>query len=124
MYVEKSFTRLPNARRKIRSFAYTMQETPNLDKALPIKSSVIHSKCETVHLSDQQKPLYSGPFQFNNKATGVTVELLTQDGKTFHTHKNLFIPNHSKESLLFFTSNPSLTKNPYHFMILLRQTCF
>ena len=56
---------------------------------------------KAVHLQDKLKPFCSDPFKNVNRPTEVTYELLTQKGKTFHTHGNHLIPYYPKELLLF-----------------------
>ena len=73
-------------------FAYKMQDTPNLDIALPFNSSVRHRNLRAVRLSEKLKPHRNCPIKFNNKPTDVTYELSKQNEETFHTHRNHLIP--------------------------------
>ena len=74
-----------------------MQNSPSLDKSLPLNSFVSHRIFKSVQLTKKLKPLRIGPFMTINKPTEVTYELLTQEGKTFHTHRNQLIPYYCKE---------------------------
>ena len=78
-----------------------MQNAPNLDELLQLNSIVLHRNFKAVQFPDKLKTLRNARFKIINKHTEVTLELLPQDGKTFHTHKKLLIPYFSKETLLF-----------------------
>ena len=69
-----------------------MQNSPNLDKPLPLNSIVLHRNFGVVQFPDKLKPLRNGPFKLLNKPTEVTYELVTSDGKIIHTHRNHLIP--------------------------------
>ena len=86
---------------KKNSLAYTMQNSPNLDTSLPLNLFVLHRNFEVVQFSDELKPLRDGPFKIVNQPTEVTYEFLTQDGLTFHTHRNQLVPYYLQEPLLF-----------------------
>ena len=78
-----------------------MQKSPNLDKPLPLNLFVFHRNIKANPFSDNLEPLRNGPFKTINKSAEVTFELLTQDGETFHTHRNHFIPFYPIEPLIF-----------------------
>ena len=61
--------------------AYTKQDTPNLDKPLPLNSFVLHRKFITAEFSVKLKPLRHAPFKIIDKSTDDTYELLLQKGK-------------------------------------------
>ena len=48
-----------------------------------------------------EKPLKIGPYKIIDRLSDVTYELLTQDGFTFHTHRNHLVPYNPKEPLIF-----------------------
>ena len=54
-----------------------------------------------VHFSDELKPLRIGPNKRLDRLSDVTYELLSQDGSTFHIHRNRLIPYYPKEPLLY-----------------------
>ena len=56
-----------------------MQDTPKLDKPLPVSSFVLQGKCKVVQSLDKLSPLRYGPFNIINNSTEVTYELLTPD---------------------------------------------
>ena len=64
------------------------EDIPNLDEPLTLSSLVSHRIFKPVQFFDKLKPNLSGPFKFIRKPTEVTYELLTRNGKTFHTHRN------------------------------------
>ena len=78
-----------------------MQNSPNLDKPLTLNSFVLHQIFHVVQFSHKLEPFHNGPFKITYKPTEVTYELLTQDGKTFHTHRNQEISYYPKELMLF-----------------------
>ena len=47
------------------------------------------------------KPLKIGPYKIIDRLSDVTYELLTQEGFTFHTHRNHLVPYNPKEPLIF-----------------------
>ena len=67
-----------------------MQDTRNLDK--PLHSFVSHRNIKYVHFSDKLKELPYFPYKSFNKPTDVTYETLTQDVKSFPTHRLYLIP--------------------------------
>ena len=77
-----------------------MQNSPILDKPLPLNSFVLHRSLKAVHFSHKLKSLHIGRFK-NFKTTEVMYELRTEDKKTFHTHRNHLIPYYPKDLLLF-----------------------
>ena len=54
-----------------------------------------------VHFSDKLKPLRIGPYKILDRLSDVTYEFLSQDGSTFHIHRNHLIPYYPKEPLLY-----------------------
>ena len=74
------------ALKKLNSLSNTMQDTPNLDEATPLKSFVFYRKFKAAHFCDKLKKVRNGPFNIIIKPTEVTYELLMQDRKTFHTN--------------------------------------
>ena len=77
-----------------------MQLSPNLDQTLP-PNSLVHLNSKAVQFSDETKPLPNVPFKIQIKPTKVTSELLSQNGKTFHTQRNDLIPIYPKKLMLF-----------------------
>ena len=69
-----------------------MQNSPNLDKSLPLNSFDLDRTFKVVHFSDKLKPLGFRPLKIVNKPSKMTYELLTPDGKTYHRHQNHLIP--------------------------------
>ena len=51
-------------------------------------------------MSDELEALRNGPFKKIDQHTHVTYELLAQDSKTFHTHRNHYVPYHLKGPIL------------------------
>ena len=80
-------------------FYYKLQETLNLDKPLPLTSSVLHQNLDTVQFSDKLEPLIKSPFKIIDEP--FTYDFLTQDRKTFHTDRNHSISCFPKEHSLF-----------------------
>ena len=54
-----------------------------------------------VHFSDKLKVLRIGPYKKLDRLSDVTYELLSQDGSTFHIHRNHLIHYYPKEPLLY-----------------------
>ena len=52
-------------------------------------------------MEQKLKSLRNGPFKIINRPMRVTNDPLTQNGKTFHTHRNNFIPYYPEEPLLY-----------------------
>ena len=78
-----------------------MQKSPDSDKRLPLNLIVLHRNFRAVPFSVKLKPLRNGSFKISNKQTEVAYELLTQYGKTFHTHRKHLIPIQFKQLSLF-----------------------
>ena len=78
-----------------------MQKSHNQDKPIPLISFKLQRIFRVVQFSDKLKPLRNGPFEAFKKPRQVTYELLTQDGKAFHTQRNQLTPYYPKEPLLF-----------------------
>ena len=55
---------------------------------------------QAVESSDKLLPIRHGPYKIVNKPTEVTTEPLTEDSKTFYTHRNHLILNYLKKPLL------------------------
>ena len=83
------------------SLANTMQNSPNLNEQTSLNSFVLHRKFKVVLFSDKLKPLRNGPLKIINKSAEVRYELLTPDGKLFHTHRKQLIPYNPRELFLF-----------------------
>ena len=77
-----------NAMRESNSFAYTLYSSPKVDIVFPLKSLVLHQTFNAIHFSGKPKPPSNGPFTIVNNPVEVTCEVLTQEGKTFHTNRN------------------------------------
>ena len=91
-------------------------ETTHL-KQLPFNTFVIHTNFKPVNFSKKLKPLRIGPYKILKHLSEVTYELLSQDGSTFQTHRNHFLPYYPKEPIIFpyikhYHSTPSLINNP------------
>ena len=54
-----------------------------------------------VHFTDKLKLLRIGPYKILDCLSDITYELLSQDGSTFHIHRNYLIPYYPKEPLLY-----------------------
>ena len=80
------------------SSAYTTQNSPKLDKPLPLSSFVLHRSFKAIHF-------------------------LTQNGKTSHTHRNHLIPFYPK-ILSLLTLSHTMNKIVKCFKNLIRQTIF
>ena len=85
--------------RKINSQAY-ITKTYHEGKPLPLGTFVLKGNLAHVNFSDQLKPLRIGPNKIHERLSDVTSELLSQDGSTFHTHRNHLIPYYPEEPLL------------------------
>ena len=86
--------------KKIRSQAY-ITKTYHEGKPLPLGTFVLKRNFTHVHFSDKRKPLRIGPYKILERLPDVTYELLSQDGSTFHIHRNHLIPYYPKEPLLY-----------------------
>ena len=86
--------------KKINSHAY-INKTYNEGKPLNIGTFVLKKNFQQVQFSDKLKPLKIGPYKIIDRLSDVTYELLTQDGFTFHTHRNHLVPYNPKEPLIF-----------------------
>ena len=71
------------------------------DKPFPLGTFVLKRNFTHVHFSDNFKPLRIGPYKILHRLSDVTYELLSQDGSTFHIHRNHLIPYYPKEPLLY-----------------------
>ena len=89
-----------NTLRKINSHAY-ITKTHHEGKALPLGTFVSKRNFTHVNFSDKLKPLRIGPYNFIDRLSDVTYELLAQDGTTIHVHRNHSIPYYPKEPLLY-----------------------
>ena len=86
--------------KKLNSQAY-ITKPYHEGKPLPIGTFVLKRRFAHVHFSDKLKPLRIGPNKTFDRLSGVTYELLAQDGSTLHVHRNHLIPYYSKEPLLY-----------------------
>ena len=59
---------------------------------LPLGTFVLKRIFTHVHFSDKLKPLRIGPYKILDRLSDVTYERLSQDGSTFHIHRNHLIP--------------------------------
>ena len=84
---------------KLSSYTSTFQSTQ--EKQLPLHTFVLHKNFKPVKFSQKLKPLRIGPYKIIKHLSDVTYELLSQDGSTFHTHRNHLSPYYPKEPLLF-----------------------
>ena len=84
---------------KLSSYTSTFQSTQ--EKQLPLHTFVLHKNFKPVKFSQKLKPLRIGPYKIIKNVSDVTYELLSQDGSTFHTHRNHLIPYYPKEPLIF-----------------------
>ena len=86
--------------KKLNSQVY-ITKTYHQGKPLPLGTFVFKRNFTHVHFSDKLKPLRIGPYKILDRLSDVTYELLSQDGRTFHTHRNHSIPFYPKEPLLY-----------------------
>ena len=86
--------------KKLNSQAY-ITKTYHEDKPLPLGLFVLKRNFTHVHFSDKLKPLRIGLYKILHRLSDVTYEHLSQDGSTFHTHRNHLIPYYPKELLLY-----------------------
>ena len=70
-------------------------------KPLPLGTFVLKRNFTHVHFSDKPKPLRIGPYKMLDRLTDVTYELLSQNGSTFHIHRNHLILYYPQEPLLY-----------------------
>ena len=82
--------------KKLNSQAY-ITKTYHEGKPLPFGAFVLKRNFTHVHFSDKLKPLRIGPYKKLDRLSDVTYELLSQDGSTFHIHRNHLIPYYPKE---------------------------
>ena len=100
---------------KLKSQSSTF-ETTHL-KQLPLHTFVIHTNVKSIKFSQKVKPLRLGPYKVPKHLSGVTYELMSQDGSTFQTHRNHILPYYPKEPVVFpylkqYHSTPSLIYIP------------
>ena len=86
--------------KKINSQAY-ITKTDHEGNSLPFGTFVLKRNFTHVHFSDKLKPLGIRPYKILDRLSDVTYELLSQDGSTFHNHRNHLIPYYPKEPLLY-----------------------
>ena len=86
--------------KKLNSQAY-ITKTYQEGKPLPLGTFVLKLNFTHVNFSDKLKPLRTGPYKILDRLSDVTYELLSQDGSTFHIHRNNLIPHYPKEPLLY-----------------------
>ena len=91
-----------NTLRKINSHAY-ITKTYHEVKPLPIGTFVLKRIFTHVHFSDKLKPLRIGPYKIFDRLSGVTDELLSQNGSTVYVHRNHLIPNFPKGTTIIPT---------------------
>ena len=72
---------------KINSQAY-ITKTYHEGKPLQLGTFVLQRNFTHVHFSDKLKPLLIGPFKILDRLSDVTYILRSQDGSTFHIHRN------------------------------------
>ena len=68
---------------------------------MPLGTFVLKRNFTHVHFSDKIKPLRIGAYRILERLSDVTYELLSQDGSTFHIHRNHLIPYYPKEPLSY-----------------------
>ena len=100
--------------RKINSQAY-ISKTYHERKPLPLRNFVHRRNFSQNNFSDKLKPLRIGPYKLVlDRRSDVTHELLSQDGSTFHTHRNHLIPYYPKKPLLYpHLRNLSVFRSPF-----------
>ena len=86
--------------KKIHSQAY-ITKTYHEGKPLSLGTFVSKRNFTHVHFSHKLKPLRIGPYKILDRLSDVTYELLSQDGSTFHIHRNHLIPCYPKKPLLY-----------------------
>ena len=116
-----------NTLRKINSHAY-ITKTYNERKPLPLGTFVLKLNVSHVHFSDKLTPLRIGPYEVLDRLSDVTCEFLSQDGSTFHTHRNNLIPFIQKNhfyirtfvtSCVFRTLSNMTIQNPLSTLIMI-----
>ena len=70
-------------------------------KPLPLGTIVLKRNFTHIHFSDKPKPLRIGPYKILDRLSDVIYELYSQDGTTFHLHRNHLLPYYPKEPLLY-----------------------
>ena len=98
------------------SFQSSTFETTHPTQLL-LQTFVIHTNFKPVKFSQKFKPLRLGPYRILKHLSDVTYELMSQNGSTFQTHRNHFLPYYPKEPVIFpylkqYHSAPSLINNP------------
>ena len=78
-----------------------MQNSPILDKPLPLISFVLYQIFEVLQFSDKLKPLCNGLFKNLSKPMKVSEDLMKEDGRTFHKHRNHIIACFHEKPLPF-----------------------
>ena len=97
---------------KITALAYTMQETPNLDKPLPRISIVVYRFFRAVQISDKVKQLRLGPFKIIKKPADVAYDFSAPDKKQHFVHIET-ICSHTIQNKLCFLLIFSHTMNRF-----------
>ena len=65
---------------------------------------------------EKLRPLCNGPFKIIIKRTEVTSEVLTQNGKTFHKHRNRLIPYYPKDPFFLLLIESYIEENRVTFI--------
>ena len=86
--------------KKLNSQAY-ITKTYHEGKPLSLGTFVLKRNFTYVHFSNKLKPLLIGPYKILDHLSDVTYELLSQDGSTFHNHRNHLVPYYPKEPLFY-----------------------
>ena len=89
--------------KKLNSQAY-ITKTYHEGKLIPLDKFVLKRNFTHVHFSDKLKYLRIVPYKTLDRISDKTYELLSQDGSTFHIHRNHLKPYYPKEPLLYSSS--------------------
>ena len=95
--------------------AHLVQDTPDLDKTLPLKSFDLFRKFRSVQWSDKLKQLHYGRFPKTKMLPVFTYGLLATDGITFYLERHHSVPSYPQEPLLFPNIQSYNEQNPLKF---------
>ena len=86
---------------KLTQYLSSILQKPTKKENIPPGSFVLKGNFANVHFSDNVKPLRIGPYKLLDRFTDETFELFSQDGSTFHSHRNQLLPCYPKEPILY-----------------------
>ena len=102
--------------KKIKSFAYTMQNSTDLGKPLPLLSFALHRNLKPVQFSDKLEPLRNDPFKIFNQTMEVNftrIEIV---------YFQVFVKNLCSYLTLSHTMNQIVCFWTKYIMLLIQQT--